>query len=141
NADLGFNQSGTFSLASTETEFLELKKSANIMSKNNVEVEVLDALEIEKRLGAVNFVGGIKYLKDASINPYLLLQKMLKVLKTFENFKLIEGEEVFKVENCDDHKVVFTDLSTIETQIIVYATNGFSPLLQNYFKDKVFPTK
>ena len=59
--ELFFEEKGSFSLASTENELIELQESANIMSKLNINVETLKVNQIATRLGVKNFVGGIKY--------------------------------------------------------------------------------
>jgi gamma-glutamylputrescine oxidase len=73
---VSFEKKGAFSLAATEPEFAELKKTSNIMTDLKIPSEILEGDAVLKRLGAINFVGGIKYLDDASANPVALLQEM-----------------------------------------------------------------
>lgn len=136
--DLLFEQKGSFSLAESESEFEELKKSSELMAKFDIAVEVLEKEDIEKRLGAKGFVGGIKYLKDASVHPIKLIHAIKEKLTSVE---ILENNEVYSVENSGDGKLVRTNKVTLEAPIVIYATNGYSSLLEPYFKDKVFPTR
>jgi len=92
--ELGFEKKGSFSLASTKEEFSELKKSYELMSGFGIDVEVLEENDIKSRLGADGFVGGIKYVKDASINPMKLLHAMKDIIIKDEHFTLLENHEV-----------------------------------------------
>lgn len=159
--NLQFEEKGSFSLASTENEFTELKKSAEIMAKFKINVEILNDLEISKRLGVEKFVGGIKYINDASVHPLQLLKllknKLLQISdghssfedsiknKTSEynsaNLKIIENAEVFSIESKDGNKIIKTKKGTFEAPIVVLATNGYSALLNSFFEDKIFPTR
>ena len=138
---LGFENRGSFSLASTEDEFNELKKSAEIMRDLGIEVEVLEKDQILARLGATDFIGGIKYCKDASVHPIKLLHEILSHLQSNEHFSLLENHEVFKIEDSGEEKLIRTKGGVIKSHLVIYATNGYSPLLNPYFKDKIFPTR
>jgi glycine/D-amino acid oxidase-like deaminating enzyme len=138
---LEFEQKGSFSLASTPEEFNELKTSFDIMKAFNIDVEVLYESEINTRLGAQGFVGGIKYKKDGSINPMKLLKELkAKLLKT-KNFELFENCEVFNIENNNDKKVIKTKKHYFQSDAVILATNAYSSLLNPYFSEKILPTR
>ncbi len=143
--DIGFQQKGSFSLASTEHEFTELKKSADLMKSSNIQVEVLSADEIRNRLGVEKFVGGIKYIDDASVHPLLLLQALKdRILESSQSaVEFFENAEVHAIEtnNETSTKIVRTKAGNFETSMVILATNGYSPLLHKYFADKIFPTR
>ncbi len=133
-----FENDGAFSLAAQENEFDELKKCADIMTSLNIPTEIVDAKGVEKRLGAQGFVGGIKYLGDASTNPV----KLLEAIQSKINAKVFEQTEAYKVETLPDGtKVVKTDRGDFETSMIVLALNGYSAIMHPYFKDKIYPTR
>jgi gamma-glutamylputrescine oxidase len=134
-----FEQRGSFSLASTESEIIELKESAALMEKLKIQVEFLDELAVKKRLGAEKFVGGIKYCGDASVHPILLLDLMKKNLEG--KVEICESHEVFAVENFQGNKFIKTNKAYFETPVVVYATNGYSPLMHKFFDGKIFPTR
>lgn len=137
--NLDFEQNGSFSLASTEKEFEELKKTAEIMNSHNVPIETLSSQEIEQRLGAVHFAGGIKYVSDASINPALLCQKIWK--KIAHQTTLFEICEVSHFEKMGSQSIIRTSNGDFQSDLIILATNAYSSLFDSYFSDKIYPTK
>ncbi|MGZ3771692.1 MAG: NAD(P)/FAD-dependent oxidoreductase, partial [Bdellovibrio sp.] len=143
-ASIGFENRGSFSLASTEHEFNELKKSAELMRQSKIRVEVLAENDLEKKLGVKKFVGGIKYLDDASVHPLLLLQLLKERIleNSSKQVEFFEGAEVFAIDtDSAGNKIVRTKIGSFETPMVVLATNGYSPLLNKYFEDKIFPTR
>lgn len=139
--DLMFEKKGSFSLASTAPEFAELKKSAALMQELDINVEILEQPHIQERLGAHEFVGGIKYVNDASVHPMRLLNAIKEELLKDQHFTLLENHEVFQIETVGDEKLVKTKKAYLHSSIVVLATNGYSPLIDPYFKDKIFPTR
>lgn len=138
-ANFLFENKGSFSLASTDNEFAELKESANLMRSMNINVEELVEADIKKRLGAEGFVGGIKYVDDASVHPILLLNGIRR--KLGENVFMLEQHEVHQIEATNEGKKVLTNKTTVNASMVVYATNGYSALMNDYFSTKVFPTR
>ncbi|MBT6326570.1 MAG: FAD-binding oxidoreductase [Bdellovibrionales bacterium] len=134
-----FEQGGSFSLASTAGELKELNVSAQLMKKLKINVESLNGAEIQQRLGAHNFVGGIKYLDDACVNPVKLLEAIRNQLNS--NVKIYENNEVFNISTKSDLRVVQTNQESFESPIVILATNGYSTLINNYFSSKIFPTR
>ncbi|WP_372651658.1 NAD(P)/FAD-dependent oxidoreductase [Halobacteriovorax sp.] len=136
-----FEKKGSFSLASTEEEFTELKKSFELMSELGINVEVLEKEDIEKRLNVFGFVGGIKYKDDASVHPVLLLEEILSTFKSSKYFSLFENSEVFNIEQAGELKRVHTKSGKFDAPILIMATNGYSSQLHPYFSDKIYPTR
>lgn len=135
---IGFEHSGSFSLASEESEFEHLKKSAELMKENGINVEVLDKEAVVKRLGVENFVGGIKYLDDATVNPIALLHLIKDNLK--DNVDILENHEVYKVEKGDEC-LVSTNKGKFRSSAMVYALNGYSQKVDPFFEKKIDPAK
>jgi glycine/D-amino acid oxidase-like deaminating enzyme len=107
------------------------------MKNLGIDVEVLEEDAIINRLGVAGFVGGIKYLKDACVNP----SRMLELLRKKANVEIFEGTEVFSVEKNGDSRSVKTDNGTFEASMVIAALNGYSASLFPYFEDKIFPTR
>lgn len=142
---IGFEQKGSFSLASTEHEFNELKNSAELMKSSDIRVDVLKVDEVNKRLGVSQFVGGIKYLDDASVHPLLLLNTLKEIIleQAGSNVQFYENAEVFSIESDRNsgNKLVRTKSGVFESSLVVLATNAYSSLLDKYFENKIFPTR
>lgn len=140
--ELLFERKGSFSLASTEHEFSELKKSASLMDKFGISVEVLEEEAIKKRLQADKFVGGIKYIDDASIDPIRLLNKIKSRIELTQNsVQFHEHNEVFSIDQAGDNKIVCTNKNRFKCSMVIMATNGYSALMHPFFTDKIFPTR
>lgn len=140
-SELDFENLGSFSLASTQSEMDELKKSSSIMSDLGINVETLSESSIVERLSAKGFVGGIKYTDDASIHPLKLLGRIKDIILKDENFSLYENSEVFSIDQDGESKRVKTKSGEFTSSIVIMATNGYSPLLHDFFKDKIYPTR
>lgn len=136
--DLEFEHNGAYSLAAQENEFQELKKVAEIMKGLNIKTESYTAEEVQTRVGARKFVGGIKYLDDACVNPVRLLNRMREKVKA----DLFEGVEAHSIEETSDGmRVLKTDGGDFEAPMIVLNLNGYSSTLHPWFKDKIYPTR
>lgn len=140
-SELMFEHKGSFSLASTDIEFSELKESQKLMQSLGINVETLIENEIKQRLGAHGFVGGIKYVDDASIHPVRLLHKLLEKVTASKQVTLYENNEVYRVEAQGEIRVVQTNQHSFHSPCVIFATNGYSPQLHDYFKDKISPTR
>lgn len=136
--ELGFEKNGAYSLAAQENEFEELKNVSRIMSELKIPTEVFSADEVRERVGAVNFVGGIKYLDDASVNPVQLVNRIHSKI----NADLFELTEALAIEHTTDGtRILKTDNGDFEAPMIVINLNGYSSTLHPWFKDKIFPTR
>ena len=112
------------------------------MESMGINVETIDEKGIESRLGGAGFVGGIKYKDDASVHPIRMLHKISERIEQAKSkVELIENAEVFAIESVNGNKLVKTNKTYIEAPMVVFATNGYSPLLNDFFKDKIFPTR
>ena len=136
-SEFGFEAKGSFSLASTESEFKELQDSARLMDSLKIKVENLSEADIRKRLNVHGFVGGIKYLDDASVDPIKLCQWLRR------NFKghYLPQTEFYKLEPSGGDRKVFTNRGEITCSAVVFAGNGYLPTMDPYFSDKVYPTR
>jgi gamma-glutamylputrescine oxidase len=136
-SELQFEHRGTFSLASTAPEWTELQSVAQMMKGMNIDVESLEEAVVEKRLGVKGFIGGIKYMNDAAINPMLLLEEMRRLV----DIDILEQTEVHSIEVSGDSRLVRTDLAAIEVNMVVLTMNGYSASLHPYFAEKIFATR
>lgn len=137
-ASLGFEQNGAYSLAAQPTEFAELKKVSEIMSSLNIRTEIIEEKDIPSRVGARGFVGGIKYLDDASVNPVALVHR----LHERAGADLFEGTEAYAIEaTSEGTRILKTDHGDFEAAMILMNLNGYSARLHPWFKDKIYATR
>lgn len=136
--DLEFEKKGAYSLAAQEVEFTELKNVASLMTELKIPVATYSAGEIKKNLGAQNFVGGIRYLDDATVNPIKLLER----LKQKVEVDIFESTEAFAVESSPEGtRLLKTDAGDFEAAMVIYALNGYSASQHSFFADKIYPTR
>lgn len=135
---MSFNQCGSFSLASEKSEMEELLRTAQLMEKLNISVEVVEEEGVRQRLGAEGFVGGIKYIDDACVNPVQLVKRILSQTPT----EIFEYTEVSSIEEGPAGlRQLHTNKGLFETPVIILAANGYLPSLNPYFREKVYPTR
>ena len=132
-----FRQRGSFALASTDQEYTELKATHQLMGKLGIATEVLSAQDIQHRVGAADLRGGIKYLGDAESNPVELVQ----AISQLGQCQILEGVEVHHIEQSSSSRCVKTDCGDFMADLVILATNAYLPQLDNYFQDKIFPTR
>lgn len=136
--DIEFVKRGAYSLAAQDNEFTELKNVAQTMKELDIPVEIYSSSEIEKNVGATNFVGGIKYLDDGEVNPVLLLELMQKKIKA----DLFEMTEAYRYEETSEGtRILKTDQGDFECSMIIYCLNGYSSSIHPYFSDKIYATR
>lgn len=135
--ELEFEQRGAYSLAAQPNEYEELKSVAATMNKLKIPAEIYTGEEITKRV-ASGFIGGIKYVDDASVNPVKLLNKLRSRVKA----DIFEGVEAYAIEqNSSGTRVLKTDAGDFEAPMILMNLNGFSANLHPWFKDKIYATR
>src|SRR5690606_4631166 len=84
------------------------------------------------------FVGGIKYLDDASVNPVALVNRMYSKVKA----DLFELTEAISIEQTSEGtRIVKTDNGDFEAPMVAINLNGYSSTLHPWFKDKIFATR
>lgn len=135
---LTFEQNGAYSLAAQANELEELKTTAGIMSQLSIRTQVLSESEVAARVGARGFVGGIKYLDDASINPVALVEQLRRKVQA----DLFEGVEASAILNGEDNtRILKTDNGDFQAPMILLNLNGFSSTLHPWFSDKIYATR
>lgn len=137
-ANIGFEQNGAYSLAAQENEYEELKSVAQTMDGLGIRTETLNSDQILKRVGAREFIGGIRYLDDASVNPVALVNLMRSKVNV-DFFELTEARGI--EETSDGTRILKTDNGDFEAAMILINLNGFSASLHPYFADKIYPTR
>ncbi len=135
---LQFEHNGAYSLAAQETEFAELKGVAQVMNQLSIRTQILSHEQVRENVGAHGFVGGIKYLDDASINPVTLVNRMHAKVQA----DLFEGVEAYAIgSTTEGTRILRTDSGDFEAPMILLNLNGYSASLHPWFNDKIYPTR
>jgi len=136
--DCEFRQVGSYSLAGTDHELTELRKSAELMQARGIDVSMIDAQHCAEHLGAVGFAGGALYHEDGECHPVKLVRGMAELSEA----TFYPHHEVYDLQFDDDGTVVArTQRRTFKAGAAVLATNGYSHLVHPWFVDKIYPTR
>lgn len=133
----GLARRGTYSLAGSAHELNELRRSADRLADLGVRVEVLGADAVCAQLGATGFHGGVLYQDDGEVHPVALVRGILQA----SGAQVLPHHEVHRIESTREGVRLHTRLRQIEASVAILATNGYSPDLHPFFRDKIFPTR
>lgn len=137
---IGFEQKGSFSLASSEGELKELSLTASMMKERGVQVEYLEEKAVGNRLGVSGFIGGIKYIDDASVHPALLVQEILNAAQG-SHLQCFFEREIYSIQESADHVLLKGRSLEVSAEAVILATNAYSYQLNSFFADKISPTR
>ncbi|HEY8271610.1 MAG TPA: FAD-dependent oxidoreductase, partial [Pseudobdellovibrionaceae bacterium] len=93
-SQIEYSQTGSCTIASTDEQWLQFKKIAEIMKVQQIDVQEIDSTLVTKDYGVSEVVGGIEYKGDGVIHPV----KLLTLLKSKLSVDIYENTEVFAIE-------------------------------------------
>ena len=130
--DVPFQRCGSLLLAVSEAEAEELNRSAEMLQEHGFRAgyEPRDPLNR-------GFVAALDQPDDAVIDPVRLTEAIL----TESGAQIYEHSEVFSIESEAQGLLVRSRRATFHPQFCVLAINGYAPLLEPYFVDRVTPTR
>jgi len=132
-----FARKGTYSLAGTERELVELKETCDTLVGLGVNVEWVDREQVARDLRAEHFTGGVLYQDDGEVHPVKLVRGILE--RSGAGF--YPNHEVHDITSTGDTVTVKTQRATFEGTLCVLATNGYSHHVHSWFRDKIYPTR
>ena len=132
-----FRRGGTYSLAGSEHEMGELRKTAEQLQNLGIQVSAIDAETVCRDLKAEGFFGGVLYHDDGEVHPARLVRGIL----ARSGAQVLTHHEVRSIETRKDGVRLHTRLRHIDAGIVVFATNGYSADLHPWFADKIYPTR
>jgi gamma-glutamylputrescine oxidase len=84
------------------------------------------------------YFAGIEQPDDGAVQPVELAQELFRQ----SGAELVSNNEVFGFEQtAKDCVTVYTRLFTFKAKYVLLCTNAYSPLIADYFADKVIPTR
>lgn len=132
---------GGIHMAETEAEFEELKLAVDLMKKEGVACEILDAQRLVQCLPVANFYGAMKIPAEAVIHP-VLMTKALALRAEEYGAAIYPHHRVADVQSADEgHIVTLTDGRKIKTLMVVHCTSALAVDLDQsgFLKSQVFP--
>jgi gamma-glutamylputrescine oxidase len=129
---LPVKRTGSLALAVDAAEMQALEESAALMEEDGFDVQFYP----QDPLGR-GFHGALHYPGDATVDAAGLTQALLST----NDITVHEGTEVYGVEREGDGVRVWAHRRTVLCGAVVLAINGYAPLFDLYFTDKIAPVR
>ncbi|MFQ6016103.1 MAG: NAD(P)/FAD-dependent oxidoreductase [Anaerolineae bacterium] len=141
NVDCQLKLDGHLTLASTENELKEIKETIQALHKAGFPSDFWDKERVTRELGADCFWGA-QYSPDGGmLHPARLVWGITEAALD-QGTLIYTGTEATGVQtNADGGLTVETSKGHLTTEIVVYATNAYTPLLHDFFKEKISPVR
>ncbi|MCP4540374.1 MAG: FAD-binding oxidoreductase [Chloroflexi bacterium] len=125
-------RTGSLALAVDQAEVDALEESTELLQEDGFNARFDSSDPINRGFGAA-----LRYPDDVTVNATALTWALL----TANNITVHERTEVYKLEQEQDGIRVWAQGRTVFCRAVVLAINGYAPLLDFYFTDKVAPTR
>ncbi len=123
---------GSLALAVEDTEADALEKSAALLQEDGFDVQFGPSDPLDR-----GFRAALRYPDDVTVDAAALTQALL----TTSGVAVHGGTEVYSLEPEKNGVRVWAQGRTVLCSAVVLAINGYAPLLNSYFVDKVAPTR
>ncbi|MFQ5945384.1 MAG: NAD(P)/FAD-dependent oxidoreductase, partial [Anaerolineae bacterium] len=123
-----FQRCGSLLLAVSEAEARELDRSAEMLQEHGFRAQYEPQDPLNR-----GFVAALAQPDDAVIDPVRLTEAIL----VESGAQVYEHSEVFSIESEAEGLLVRSRRATFHPQFCVLAINGYAPLLEPYFADRV----
>jgi gamma-glutamylputrescine oxidase len=128
-------RSGSFHLSLSNVENRELIDSVELLARDRFKAEYFDKSGIKNKLGFGEYAGGFYFPLDGSLDPFAFVNSL------GIGIEIIEGFEVQEIRRADGIVEILGPKGAVKSEMAVLATNAYSPLLDNHFKELVFPVR
>ncbi len=129
---LPVERTGSLALAVDAAEVQALAESAALLEEDGFDVQFHPQDPIGR-----GFRGALRYPDDATVDAAGLTQALLST----NDITVHEGTEVYSVEREGDGVRVWAHRRTVLCGAVVLAINGYAPLFDFYFTDKIAPVR
>ncbi len=130
-----YQRIGSYHLAVTDAERRELADSVEKLQKDGFTGEFFGAGAIAANLGFGNYTGGYFCPVDGNLDPYAFVNGLA------DGLDIIEGFDVRSIRKIGGQVELLGDIGSVKSEMIVLATNAYSPLLDDYFNNMIFPVR
>ncbi len=126
---------GSYHLAVTVVEQDELIESAKLLNRDGFRAEYIERGKIPFTEDKTAYLGGFFNPADGALDPYAFVTGLA------DNANIIEGFEVKEITKLDGHVRLLGRDGLIDAEMVVLATNAYSPLVDKYFDNLIFPVR
>ena len=123
---------GSLALAVEESEVDALRESAVLLHDDGFEARFNPRDLLER-----GFRAALRHPDDVTVDA----AELTRALLDSSGVTIHEGTEVYDLESEGDDVRVWAQGRTVVCSAVVLAVNGYAPLLDSYFADKVAPTR
>lgn len=128
-----YERSGSFLLACTADELVDLQESAQLLAEDGFDVQYSPTDPLGR-----GYLGGIFNPGDIAIDTRLLVQNLVSV----SGARILEGERVWRIEKTSIGLIQIESPGfSIRCSRMLFVTNGYAPLLEPWFADKIQPVR
>jgi gamma-glutamylputrescine oxidase len=123
---------GSLALAVEDAEAEALEESATLLQEDGFDVQFDPSDPLDR-----GFRAALRHPDDVTVDVAALTQALL----TASDVTIHEGTEVYNVEPDQNRVRVWAQGRTVLCNAVALAINGYAPLFDLYFTDKIAPTR
>ena len=128
---------GSVVLGIDQSEARELEASQQLLAEDGLVTTFADYDPFER-----GFTAALFQPEDCGFNPAQLVAAMVTALGAQLGCQFYDNAEVFALKSEADGRVrIEARGMTVRASQVALCTNAFSPLLDSFFEDKIFPTR
>ncbi|MBI2267176.1 MAG: FAD-binding oxidoreductase [Armatimonadetes bacterium] len=136
-----YRKSGSYLLAISPSEFLEIQETVKLLREDHFSSVRLPEARIAEVLSLKGFSGGSFNSYDGELDPVAFVRGLASAAHR-KGARFAEETPVLEVLQRDSSGVrVRTPEGIVEGEILILATNAYTPLVEPSFSDKVFPIR
>ncbi|MDX1994506.1 MAG: FAD-dependent oxidoreductase [bacterium] len=133
DSSVSIEQSGSFLLAESEDEALDLEATARALQADGIPV-IYHAHDPFNR----GYYAAVEQPWDGAVQPYELAQAVFRA----SGAELVANNELYAIEQTEpDCVTVYTHRVIFRARYVLLCTNAYSPRIDPYFIGKVIPTR
>jgi gamma-glutamylputrescine oxidase len=130
-----YKRTGSYHLAITEVERQELIETVDLLVQDGFKARFINTEAIDGLRGRDKFFGGFYNPIDGRLDPFAFVNGLA------DGIDIMTGIEVTSIERKDDVTSVRTSAMELKAEMVILATNAYTPLIDNYFKELIFPVR
>ncbi len=136
-ADISLTTSGSLTVAGDEAEDARLRRAAELLRADGVEVTYLSPDQANKRIGSSGLYGALHVAGGAMLHPV----RTVRALVGHSGTRIVEHHAVRSIESTGDRVRLVTSGGTLEAGRIVLALNAYLPRLVPDLADRIRPVR
>lgn len=130
-----YQNPGSYHLAISDVERRELIESVELQKEDGFPGEFIEPEHLRDQIGFGNYNGGYFYPDDGNLDPFAFVQGLSQGLRIVEEYAVNSIRKSGGMVEISDGR------RPIKAEMAILATNAYSPLLDDFFAQMIFPVK